>query len=245
MTTIWEREMERGRIRAMMGAYKRRVGKAMHEVKGMLREHPRSYVSLSWGKQSTIVAHMVFMVSPETPMVFFREPESDIINNFSEVEREFIRRWPINYSVRMLPDKSEAMREAGPRLMTDMGWTGVFMGFSRDESRERRMTLAKDREGIFAYASGTARCCPLASWMLEDYAAYLGQYHLPVLETYRRFGLVARTSSGLTPGSHAEAGADRLSSEQRAQLQSHYAVQGVTRRTYRRRKEGVDYGDDF
>lgn len=75
---------------------RRTAGDAIGE---MLKLGERFYVSLSFGKQSLIVAHMLYHVAPATPMFFLASSESWIMHDFADVIHSFMSRWPINLTV--------------------------------------------------------------------------------------------------------------------------------------------------
>lgn len=59
----------------------------------------RFYVSLSFGKQSAVVAHMVYQARPETEMYFLASSESYLMHDFADVIDRFMQRWPVRLTI--------------------------------------------------------------------------------------------------------------------------------------------------
>lgn len=217
MKNIYDQQIAAGRILAMMPQWKRKEQKALDDIREMLRRCSRPYVSLSWGKQSTCLMHMVYRIAPSVDGWFFREVETDIIADFNSVIEQFLEKWPINYHEEMAYNAD--IEGTAKRIEQKNGYCGVFFGFARHESKGRRFTLAKaDEYNVFEYANGFLRSTPLRFWTDEDIAAYVATYDLPMLNLYHRFGFHTRTSAGLTLGTHAEVGFDQMTPEQRHQI---------------------------
>jgi phosphoadenosine phosphosulfate reductase len=212
-----------GRLLARLPQWCRKEAKALADIRDARRLGP-GYLALSWGKQSTCLAHMVFRAEPDIRCVFWKNPTSEILNNFDEVRDAFLARWPVDYVE--FPEGDTDLKGNGDRYLAENGLRVLFMGLAKCESKARRITLKRgDRRNIYRYKTGRYRCCPLADWTDEDIAAYIAKYDIPVLASYRRYGLQTRTSAGVTPGSHAAAGIDLLTSEKQHKIREHYGHQ--------------------
>lgn len=206
-------QMAIGRIHAKSYAHGKAMAFARSGISAMLNIAPRSYVSLSFGKQSLCVAHMVYVAAPETPMFFLASDETWHLYDYAEVMESFLSRWPIKLTVVQThrwadgEDWSDA-RAAGDRdlqtMVDRMQWDGWFWGLSIDESRQRKLTLlGANHQGtphpsIFRYTDGKLRCCPLMRWSIDDLSAYISTHDLPMLNIYRRYGLTQRTTARVT-----------------------------------------------
>lgn len=93
------KQLEIGKLYTGLPVYRKRLRFAMTGIKKMLSLAPRSYVSVSFGKQSICLAHMVYSVCPEMPMYFLASGESWHIHNFSEVIGNFLSHTPINLEI--------------------------------------------------------------------------------------------------------------------------------------------------
>lgn len=215
---IYERQLAEGKLLAMMPDHKRKVQKALADIRQMLEKCKSSYVSLSWGKQSICLMHLVYQVDQTVQGVFWRGPETHLIADFDDVMLEFCVTYPINYHEENCEyDFKKQARQWG----LDNDKTGVFMGLVREESKARRFTLAKsDEYNIYQYGDGFLRSTPLRLWSDMDIAAYAASNNLPMLSTYRKYGFSVRTSARIKIDgkSHTEKGMDYLTSEQQSQV---------------------------
>jgi len=198
---LWRKTAER----------KRRLAFAIEGIKEMFEVAPKSYVSLSFGKQSICIAHMVFEVAPETPMYFLASDETWHMFNYQEVIERFIEKWPINLTIVQTHrffdfDSWKEGRDAGDRDLQNMcrrdDWDGWFWGLSKDESRGRKITCSQNNTdihpSIFRYADDKLRCTPIQNWDIRDLAAYLWEHDIPVLNIYEKYGLEMRTTARIT-----------------------------------------------
>lgn len=215
MNTL-EKQFQEGRMLAKLPQYKAKHAKALRDIRQMFQKSPQSYVTLSWGKQSIIVAHMVFSIAPKTPCVHWSNPNAELFADFAATRDKFLAKWPLNYTE--FPEGDTDLKGNGQRYMREHDLTGVFMGLAADESKGRKYSLKGGFETIRQYKNGTWRCCPLAGWRIPDLAAYITSYDLPLLAPYRRYGLETRTSTGATQGSHSERGLNFLKSTQMEDL---------------------------
>lgn len=209
----FERQMAEGRLHAKLPLFRRRLDFALDGIRAMLDAAPRAYVSISFGKQSLVLAHMVRQLAPDMPMHFLASEETWALYDYGPVIESFCSRWPIQLTIHQTTRLSGAdtwkdARDAGDRDLQDMcdraEWDGWYWGLAKEESPQRRMTLlAAYKQGtphptIYRYADGKLRCCPLMHWDTRDLAAYIGLHDLPLLNIYRRYGLQQRTTARIT-----------------------------------------------
>lgn len=206
-------QMQVGKLHARNRSYARALTFAEAGCRAMLDAAPRSYVSLSFGKQSLVVAHMVFNLAPSTPMFFLASDETWHLYDYADVIEAFLSRWPVRLTIvqtRRWADGEtwKESRSAGDRDLQTMvnrdEWDGWFWGLSIDESRQRKLTLLSasrhdtPHPAIFRYSDGKLRCCPIMRWTLNDLAAYISTHDLPLLNIYRKYGLTQRTTARVT-----------------------------------------------
>lgn len=218
MTGIYQQQINQGRILALLPDHKAKVKKAFADITHALSICNNPYVSLSWGKQSVVLMHLVYTVNPGIQAVFWRGEETNIINDFDDVIRQFIGKFPINYKEEFC---KHSFKEQARKWTYDNNKDLLFMGLVKSESKGRKKTLELgDEHNIFIYKSGLKRSCPLHDWDNDDIAAYHALHDLPVLSTYRKYGFDARTSARINfgRGSFTERGMDYLTSEQQHQL---------------------------
>jgi len=206
--------MAEGALYAKLRQRKYRLDFALDGIAAMREIAPISYASISFGKQSICLAHMLYQIMPETPMYFLESWESTLIHNLDEIIAEFVSRWPINLTrvsadnVSDNPDLDwKETRDLGQYDLQNMcnrdGWDGWYWGLVKEESKGREHTLSWRWPGqphptIFRYSDDKFRCCPLMEWELLDVAAYIQEHNLPVLDLYRERGLQMRTTARAT-----------------------------------------------
>lgn len=202
-----------GRVHAKSARFARQLAFAREGIDRMLEAAPRSYVSLSFGKQSLCVAHMVYSVAPETPMYFLASDETWSLYDYADVIESFLSRWPVRLTIVQTHrwtdgEDWQSVRDAGDqdlqRMVPREAFDGWFWGLAMEESPARKLTLlAANRQDtphptIYRYSDGKLRCCPVMRWGIEDLAAYVVTHDLPMLNIYRKFGLTQRTTARVT-----------------------------------------------
>lgn len=215
---IFDQQIKEGRLWATLPQFKCKVLNAKRDIEAMLSLCPNSYVALSWGKQSSVLMHLVFSIVPNIVGVFWRGPESEIIANFNEVKEKFISKWPIKYCEEYC---EQDFKKAAREFPMMNNFSGVFIGIVKIESKGRKYTLGKgDKNNIFRYKTGVYRCCPLSDWNNLDIAAYVAVNDIPMLYTYHRFGFDVRTSARIKMGgkSFTERGFDLLTTKKQEEL---------------------------
>lgn len=211
---IYEREMAEGRLFAKTNRYRTQQQFSLAGIEAMQKIAPRSYASISFGKQSVCLAHMLYHVDPTIPMFFLASWESFLLYNYEEVIEEFTRRFPINLTIVMADNVSnnkglswKETRDLGQQdlqtMCTREEWDGWYWGLVEEESKGRHMTLNWKWKGqphptIFRYKDGKYRCCPLKQWGTLEIAAYVSTHEIPLLDLYKQNGLKMRTTARVT-----------------------------------------------
>jgi len=201
MPTLKEQLLE-GKLYSKTPYWGNTLAKAKSDVRAMLARTESPYLALSWGKQSIVMAHLVFSIEQKILCVHWTGPDAELIANFQKTSETFLSRWPLNY---LELQRSEKLRDAIEEYKKRTHPDGVFIGLSAFESRARRITTRiADGNNIYRYSDGMLRCCPLAKWKLLELATYIAEYEIPLLNTYERFGLDVRTSTGCREGGRTE-----------------------------------------
>lgn len=149
------------------------------------------YVSTSWGKDSTVLAHLLATSGLRLPLVWVRvdgleNPDTfptrdaflssyDVDYHEISIPADGVRRW-------WHPEGWEATSEHGP----DHGFTIAAKRFGKrhvsgirgEESRIRGMVMSRWGE------IGPAACRPIGRWTAVDVFAYLHRHDLPVHPAY-------------------------------------------------------------
>jgi len=221
VNSLIDKQLKEGLLLSKLPQFKKKEIMALDHIRLMENVSEKNYVSCSWGKQSIIVSHMVAIINPEIDIVFFNGPDSELISDFKKVSNEFINNFIIvNYIE--LQDSERHLKTSAWKFTFENNYTGFYMGLAKIESKGRKWTLRKGYRNIFQYHNKIFRCCPLADWSIEDCAAYIAKYNLPLLNIYHKYGLYARTSAGVTPGTHAEQGIDLLSSDNKYEIRERW-----------------------
>lgn len=209
----FSQQMAIGRLHAKSARFARTLHFARAGCEAMLRAAPSCYVSVSFGKQSTCLAHLVHELAPATPMFFLASEETWHLYDYAAVIESFMARWPLALTIVQTRRWGDGERwseacEAGHRDLQTMvpraDWDGWFWGLATEESPRRKRTLlhaasqGTPHPSIFRYTDGKLRCCPLMHWTVDDLAAYIARHDLPVLNLYRKYGLTQRTTARVT-----------------------------------------------
>ncbi len=116
---LYDYQLEAGRLYAPSGKFERKLGFALAGIEAMIELCPRSYVSVSFGKQSLCLAHMIYKIAPQTPMYFLASSESWWLHNFGQVIGDFMDSTPVDLTIvqtnRLGLDLSEPMLELSAR----------------------------------------------------------------------------------------------------------------------------------
>jgi 3'-phosphoadenosine 5'-phosphosulfate sulfotransferase (PAPS reductase)/FAD synthetase len=211
---IFEQQMAAGALYAKLRQREHKLAFAISGIEAMMEIAPKSYASISFGKQSICLAHMLYQIQSDLPMYFLASWESWIIHNYDEVIAEFLARWSIDLHIvqtdNVSDDPSRTWKESRDLGQYDLqnmcdraDWDGWYWGLTKEESVGRLRTLSTRWQGqphstIFRYTDGKYRCCPLMEWNAMDIAAYITEYDLPMLDLYKSQGLEMRTTARVT-----------------------------------------------
>lgn len=97
--STFEQQMVRGQLYAQLPVYQRMVRFAQEGIAAMLALCPRTYVSLSFGKQSMVMAHMVWQAAPDTPMYFLASSETWLMHDYADTIRRFLAICPVKLTI--------------------------------------------------------------------------------------------------------------------------------------------------
>lgn len=175
---------------ATMPEHKALVRKTENFIKWALRQVQSPYVACSFGKDSSVMLRLVLNVMPNIEVRFVRwANETEYLGNYDEV----IAMWgDINLTQIELSRDTIECKVKG-RYDT-VGFDSYFIGFRKDESVARRITLKKNGK-FYKMKEGKIRISPLSDWTTKNVAAFIVSNNLPTLDTYEKFGFDERTSS--------------------------------------------------
>ncbi|MBI5056976.1 MAG: hypothetical protein HZB61_10220 [Nitrospirae bacterium] len=218
--SILNEQLKKGRIHAILPQWRGLVRKAGLDISNMLKRHPHSYVALSWGKQSIVLAHLVRSVNADVQAVHWTGPDAELIGNFEEVKNLFLSRFPLKY---IELQRGKVLRAAITEWVKDKDFNGVFIGLCAYESKGRSQAVRVAGHDSIFETGNIARCYPMGKWTQDDLAAYIAVNDLPLLRPYHRFGLEVRTSTGARPGSYTERAVDLMNSSNAAKMRKRWS----------------------
>lgn len=210
---ILDKELKYGLVYAKTNSFKRNLSITTNSILRFFEITENPYLALSWGKQSIVLAHLIYTLRPETPMIFLRSWESYLIHDYENVIKSFKSKQDINYHEHFKDNVSwnnwtwKETRDYGSKDIQKMAdecmpnWDGVIMGLSKDESVARRITCSSsntDWATIFKYKDGKHRCTPIQIWSNNDLAAYIAVNKIQLLSTYSNTGMKGRTTARIT-----------------------------------------------
>lgn len=198
--------------------YAHRVSQSREIITQILDRVKQPYIAFSCGKDSTVLAHMVLEIDSTVPLRFLSSGETRLVHNVDTILGYFNERGATIQEINIDRVFSEEwkdatwdeQRKAGRgdlEQLNDGDWDCIFMGLRSQESRTRRMSLARHQTpGLPSYSfmyttgkrKGMIRCCPIARWETIDVGAYLIANNLPWLEWYDYQGFEGRTTARLT-----------------------------------------------
>lgn len=165
--------------------------KRAHDIIRRFAQDGACYASTSWGKDSTVVAHLVATSGVTLPLVYVRMRRWESPECLT-VRDAFLERWG-DYV-----DYHEYWVDGGPRWWDDIElqdrkgshakgqFTGPEVDFGSrhitgvrgEESAMRDMVIARWGE------AGPGACRPIGRWTAVDVFAYLCRHNLPVHPAY-------------------------------------------------------------
>jgi phosphoadenosine phosphosulfate reductase len=161
--------------------------KAQNAV-SVIKDFDCDYIGVSWGKDSTVVAHLCFAAKVKKPLVWIKV--KDIFNPDCEKVRDvFLEKHPMCYEEIEVLRWHDGVRYRATKTL-DMGFKkavekfgpSYISGIRAQESGIRKLITNK-------YGHATEKTCrPLAYWTDIDVFAYLAQNKLPVHPAYAMLG---------------------------------------------------------
>ena len=136
-------DLEVGRLRAKLPAYKRRIVEANRIIEEGLSVCQSPYVACSFGKDSAVMLHLVLQHNPDVHVRFLRwRGETDLLGNYDEVIANWIDIHEINLQQVELHRNSidgDAQSDRWASLERDSD--GYIIGLRAMESKAREATL--------------------------------------------------------------------------------------------------------
>lgn len=189
---------------ASLNSYKKRVDKAMEVICDFLETGIKSYCSISGGKDSTAMMHLVWRVEPQTVFVSEKDdldfPEEkeymELLKNQYRLNLTILNPKVNLWEVLQNHDFTEDIHSAETAfskehfygLLKDFkeanGYEGVFLGLRAKESKGRLHNYIKNGFIYHNKSWNQFVCQPLAQWTDTDVMAYLFSNNIPILDVY-------------------------------------------------------------
>lgn len=175
---------------AQLKPYKALVNKTKGFIKWALARVEKPYIACSFGKDSSVMLHLIHSIDPSITVRFIRwEGETENIDNYNEV----IHLWNLE-NLQQIEFNRNTLLDKGKDRYDAIGFDSFFVGLRMEESTVRRITIKK--LGLFyKNTSNVVRICPIAEWLEKDISTYVLANELPILNSYKVHGLGSRTAS--------------------------------------------------
>lgn len=164
--------------------YERLGGKIERAIEVIRSFAEPFYVATSWGKDSVVVADLVFLAIENVPLYHVSQPDSDLVEENQAVADAFsVRNETI--VVRSLK-KSWRDGQKTPELVSGIRWIQAMLGTTRWIGGLRR-----GEKGGRQFRSDPIQgnsCQPICDWSVQDVFAYLAGRNLPVHSRYAMTG---------------------------------------------------------
>ena len=187
----WDELLEIDMINAESDGFRKREALTLDIIKKFIDKSGPYYVSVSWGKDSVVLADMFYRLKAETKYIYIRnlarEPEGNMA-----VREGFFRTHIINYK-EFCYDYSNADETYFDRNGNPKKWQHILedlqknygchvTGIRYDESAKRR------RRFLFMGIETVNSFAPFRYFTCQDIFAYLYKYNLPVHPNYAMLG---------------------------------------------------------
>jgi phosphoadenosine phosphosulfate reductase len=167
-----------------------KIDKAVEIISETCKE--KSYVSVSWGKDSVVVLHLAYLSKIEIPAVWIKE--KPMHNQYCETVRDlFLKEFPFQYH-EIVADYSTVgfepfLDQNGDSILFHSIAHAVNISFGRritgiriEESGRRKI-----RHMTYGYISKNTSA-PISTWRTVDVFAYLKKFNLPIHPNYAMLG---------------------------------------------------------
>lgn len=190
----WEMWKLIDKANSLSEGFNKRCEETIKKLKAYFRQNPQCYVGVSWGKDSVVLAHMIFNHIKKDPLhIYIRMLDNE--NPYSGTVRDlFINQYPINYEeISYSYQQSDAswFKNGKPdrwyQIIDDLKkkYGAHVTGIRKDESAKRKIRfICYGRQTVNSFS-------PFDNFTVSDIFAYLYKFNLPIHPNY------AMTSGGL------------------------------------------------
>lgn len=175
--------------------FKSLVERTSRFVELALKTFESPSVSCSFGKDSSVMLHIITQIKPDIPVVFAYTKETYIIDNYEDVIKWWVEEKKINLHTIFCERETLDERTMSTEKIKH-SWKECFVGIRADEGKGRMLSIRRHGK-IYVYNDGSKRACPMAGWSVMDIEAYTIANGIPYLNTYKFHGFSARTTSAV------------------------------------------------
>jgi 3'-phosphoadenosine 5'-phosphosulfate sulfotransferase (PAPS reductase)/FAD synthetase len=187
------------KVYSQLRSYKALVNKTSGFIRWALEQTKKPYVACSFGKDSSVMLHLILQHRSDIVVRFASHPETRLLDNYDTVISFWLERG-INYE-EIYCDGGLIKLKHHQRDSLNIGnWDSFFVGIRAEESFGRRVSL-KNYGMFHKLANGRIKISPMAWWTEKDIAVYVLSKKIPCLDKYKKEGFSARTTSGI-PRTH-------------------------------------------
>lgn len=178
---LWSEMEEADRVHGRRLAAK--AARSLDAIRDFAAAGP-CYASISWGKDSVTLAHLVWL--SEAPVLLWHYRGAISYNPYTELVRDaFLARFDVEYGEvfpEYDPEWSEARIDAAFVRCLGMAGDRYLSGIRAGESFGRRVRMR--RHGLATMRT----CAPLGWWTVQDVFGWLAVHDLPVHPNYAMLG---------------------------------------------------------
>jgi len=216
----WELLEKQDLLYAKLPIFRKRIEKANEIIDRALEMIKNPYLACSFGKDSSVMLHLVLQKKGDIPIVFINQGECAEWPDTYKLRDKLIKEWNLNYielhppSLFSLYEKygiswidggqeienkicEDLIYKPARELIKKWNFDGVFMGLRKEESRSRFMSGATRGpiykvRNIYKSEKGIFHCTPLLNWKGQDIWSYITSKNIPFNEIYKKTKFATR-----------------------------------------------------
>lgn len=205
-------ELEIYRLYSQLKNHRWQIERSLRIIENGLKTMTAPYLSISFGKDSLVMAHLIWSHFPGIPGLYVNCGEFDEWPDTPRVKQAFLALFPqANFTELQAPsifevyqsvgfyiqdeettrdarkaqrDYSKSLAEALDNEAKKRGYDGAFIGLRAEESYNRSRLFFMRGNFYFAKERGAWACHPLEKWTSKDIWAYIVSHGLPYNELY-------------------------------------------------------------
>lgn len=189
-------DLKTAKLYVRLNQYKRLLKKTEIFIQDSLGRVRKPYVACSFGKDSSVMLHLILKFMPDIQVLWVTFPETKFLNNYYEIVKQWKDVFNINLK-EIYVDVPATQDFDDKKAFPGKPYDSYFVGITKEESFARRVTI-KHKGVFYKKKDGMIRIAPMADWKVKDIAAYCLSNNIPTLESYFSEGFESRTVTGFT-----------------------------------------------